>query len=201
MLINYSYLSRLSKTHISLTNRIGRGIAFHIPPANVPINFAFSLAFGLLAGNANIIRISSYSNPQTKILCGLIAKLLSEDKFKEIKNLIHIINYPKNDFVTTQLSKISNARIIWGGDSTIQYMRGIYKKPRCIDLEFSDRFSFCIIDSKSLLDIKPNQLKLLAERFIKDSFIYDQNACSSPHLIIWVGKNKKEAKKKFWNTL
>ena len=29
----------------------------------------------------------------------------------------------------------------------------------------------------------------------------DQNACSSPHLVIWTGKNKVLAKEKFWNTL
>ena len=31
--------------------RLGRGIIFHIAPSNVPVNFAFSFVFGLLAGN------------------------------------------------------------------------------------------------------------------------------------------------------
>ena len=30
--------------------RLGRGLAFHIAPYNVPVNFAYSLAAGLLAG-------------------------------------------------------------------------------------------------------------------------------------------------------
>ena len=34
--------------------RLGRGLCFHVAPANIPINFAFSWVFSLLAGNANI---------------------------------------------------------------------------------------------------------------------------------------------------
>ena len=38
--------------------RIGRGTIFHIAPSNVPINFAYSLVAGMLAGNYNIVRVS-----------------------------------------------------------------------------------------------------------------------------------------------
>lgn len=39
--------------------RVGLGPVFHLAPSNVPINFAYSLAFGLLAGNSNIVRLPS----------------------------------------------------------------------------------------------------------------------------------------------
>ena len=39
--------------------RLGRGLVFHIAPSNIPAMFAWSMAIGLLAGNSNIIRISS----------------------------------------------------------------------------------------------------------------------------------------------
>ena len=42
--------------------------------------------------------------------------------------------------------------------------------------------------------------KLLIERFYNDTYLVDQNACSSPHLLVWLGKNK-EIKKKFWKYL
>ena len=29
----------------------------------------------------------------------------------------------------------------------------------------------------------------------------DQNACSSPHLIVWLGKKKQKAKNQFWESL
>jgi len=34
--------------------RIGLGLIFHITPTNIPINFAYSFAFGVLAGNSKI---------------------------------------------------------------------------------------------------------------------------------------------------
>lgn len=43
----------------AVSDRLGRGISFHIAPSNVPVNFAYSLAAGLLAGNACVVKASS----------------------------------------------------------------------------------------------------------------------------------------------
>ena len=40
----------------AVSDRLGRGISFHIAPSNVPVNFAYSLAAGLLAGNACVVK-------------------------------------------------------------------------------------------------------------------------------------------------
>ena len=63
--------------------RLGRGIAFHITPSNVPVNFAFSLCFGLIAGNTNIVRVSSRHMPQVELICSTINKLLTNPEFIE----------------------------------------------------------------------------------------------------------------------
>ena len=52
-----SNMKRLKSKYHSEDLRIGRGKTFHIAPANVPINFAFSLAFSMLSGNSNIVRL------------------------------------------------------------------------------------------------------------------------------------------------
>ena len=59
------------------SGRIGRGLCFHIAPSNIPVNFAFTYLFGLLAGNANIVRLPSKIFPQIDVLCGLIEKILT----------------------------------------------------------------------------------------------------------------------------
>ena len=48
--------------------RMGRGVAFHIAPSNVPVNYAYSLFTGLLTGNANIVRIPTKDYPQIFII-------------------------------------------------------------------------------------------------------------------------------------
>ena len=43
-------LEALAARHASPLPRLGRGLAFHLAPANVPALFAYTLAIGLLAG-------------------------------------------------------------------------------------------------------------------------------------------------------
>ena len=41
----------------------------------------------------------------------------------------------------------------------------------------------------------------IGKGFFNDTYLMDQNACSSPQLIIWLGKKNKIAKEKFWSTI
>ena len=43
--------------------------------------------------------------------------------------------------------------------------------------------------------------KKLASNFYNDTYYVDQNACSSPHLIVWIGKKSKKTKDLFWKYL
>ena len=52
-------INKLKKLFEDGLIRLGLGLVLHITPSNVPVNFAFSFAFGLLAGNANIVRAPS----------------------------------------------------------------------------------------------------------------------------------------------
>jgi len=62
--------------------QIGRGLVFHISPSNVPMNFAFSLAFGLLSGNSNLVRLPSIEFPQVKLISNLINKIINKKGYK-----------------------------------------------------------------------------------------------------------------------
>lgn len=54
-----------------------------------------------------------------------------------------------------------------------------------------------VIDSDFYLDIE-NKSRV-AEDFYNDTFFSDQNACTSPRIIVWTGKSIEEAKAVFWN--
>jgi len=181
--------------------RLGLGLVFHIAPSNVPINFAFSFAFGLLSGNANIVRVPSKPFPQTDIICDIIDRLFSNDRFSEIKATTAFVRYEQNDEITGIFSADCNARIIWGGDATIRNIRNIPMPVRGVEIVFSDRYSFCVIDAPSVIKLDEAELNGLAERFYNDTYLMDQNACSSPHLIVWQGEEKELAKERFWMTV
>ena len=57
---------------------IGRGLVFHLPPSNVPINFAYSFSLGLLTGNSNVIKMPSKKFLITNYLTNLISELFSK---------------------------------------------------------------------------------------------------------------------------
>jgi len=181
--------------------RLGLGLVFHITPSNVPINFAFSFVFGLLSGNANIVRVPSKPFPQIGIICAAIDSLFDSDKYSEIKTMTAFVRYGQNDEITGSFSADCNARIIWGGDVAIRSIRKLPIRERCVDVAFSDRYSFCVINAPSVIKLDEAELIRLSERFYNDTYLMDQNACSSPHLIIWLGEEKEAAKERFWTAL
>ncbi|MFA6409668.1 MAG: acyl-CoA reductase [Gammaproteobacteria bacterium] len=182
-------------------SRLGLGLVFHIAPANVPINFAFSFVFGLLSGNANVVRVPSKAFPQVDIVCSAIENLFNLEKYSEIKSMNAFIRYEQNDDITGMFSSKCNARIIWGGDATIRNIRKLSIPERSIEITFADRYSFCVLEAASISKLKDNELRQFAEQFYNDTYLMDQNACSSPHLIIWLGEGKDFAKEKFWENV
>ena len=56
-------IERLAAAYDDGACRMGRGLAFHVTPSNMPVNFAFSWVFSMLAGNANIVRLPSRGFP------------------------------------------------------------------------------------------------------------------------------------------
>jgi len=181
--------------------RMGRGIIFHVSPSNVPVNFAFSLCFGLLAGNSNIVRVSSKYMSQVEIICEVINALLNQPRYLALKDHISIVQYEYSDRVTSLLSSLCDARIIWGGDKTIQDIRQFPIAPRCIDIAFSDRYSISVLDSHTIEKITPQEISKLAADFYNDAYTMDQNACSSPHIVFWHGNPSLKGKERFWNAV
>lgn len=178
--------------------RLGRGLVFHVAPSNVPINFAFTYMFSLLAGNANIVRVPSREFPQVAIVCRVMKKIL--ERYPEIKERTAFVQYPAENEITEKFSLQADARVIWGGDATVTQIRSCAAKPKCIDLIFADRYSICVLDGKSIEDADSAKLKKLAEAFYNDTYLMDQNACSSPQMIFW--KNASgTAKERFWNAV
>ena len=176
--------------------RLGRGLAFHIAPSNIPVNFAFSYAFGLLAGNANIVRLPSAAFPQVALLRDTCRQALEE--FPEIEKRTAWIRYPVNAETTAYFSRMADARMIWGGDETIASVLAGGGKPRCADVLFADRYSVCVLDGARILAAEEQELKKLAQDFYNDTWLMDQNACSSPRLILWLNA-AAAAKSRFWN--
>lgn len=180
--------------------RIGRGLSFHIAPSNVPINFAYTLVAGLLAGNSCVVRTSTKDFAQTRVLCRLMQQVL-ERMDTDIGKYIAVVQYGRDKEINDALSAMSDVRVIWGGDTTISEIRKSEIPSRCVEITFADRYSLCVLNAKDILNL--DNLDAVVQNFYNDTYLYDQNACSSPKLMYWIGGKEeiKRAKSAFWGAV
>lgn len=181
--------------------KLGRGIVFHITPSNVPVNFAYSLIVGLLSGNSNIIKVPSKNFEQVNIIVDAINNLSKKYELSFVSKRIVLVRYDRLNIATAKFSSMCDVRIIWGGDETIGQIRKNALQPRAFDITFADRYSLCVINANEF--IQENEPEKIANNFYNDTYLFDQNACTSPHLVIWVGTkvNVKTAQSIFWDNL
>jgi len=78
----FAFWCRRSNLNKIITNlnsnylRLGLGMVYHNSPSNVPVNFAFSMAFGILSGNTGVVRLSSKESESTSFIVNALSKLL-----------------------------------------------------------------------------------------------------------------------------
>lgn len=180
--------------------RIGLGLVFHISPANVPVNFAFSLVFSLLAGNSSVVRLPSHKSESASAIISAILTLLEKPQYMHLGSFIHLIKYDRDDEINQFWALAADGKVVWGGDKTVEYMRSLNGKPRSREVSFPDRYSICAMNPEVIIDLSNKELDVLCVNLFNDIYVMDQNACSSPQLFIWVGNKKSVeiARNKLW---
>lgn len=201
-----SHLKSLAEGMNDSVRRVGRGMVFHVAPSNVPVNFAFSLVFGLLAGNTNVVRVSEKDFPQIRIVCDRLGELLSRPEYLALRERMCVVQYDRDSCWNAYFSERCAARVIWGGDATIRHFQNYPLPVRAVQIHFADRYSLAVIGARKVLDASEAECRRLAHDFYNDTYLMDQNACSSPHLLCWHGElladdALQQAKDKFYRAL
>ena len=178
---------------------LGIGTVFHITPKNIPMNFALSFIFGYLSGNSNIVKAPISLYHQARLFVKIWKDLENRENIRTV-NLF--LDFDREDTELDLFIKKSDAILVWGGDETIRKINSYERKPNAIFWSFPDRFSISVIDSQKF-NSSDNKRKLrMCHDFFNDSLIVDQNACSSPSAIFWLGKENESdlARKFFWES-
>ena len=187
-------LEILKKRFCKSDKIFGVGLVFHVPPANIPVLPLYSLAFGTLTGNSNLIRIPKKNIDYLNQVISLIYKEFKSNNFHK-NNLF--ISYDRENIISEAISSYSDVRMIWGGDNTIRSFKRFKTKTNCKDLMFGDKYSLAILHLKNK---DKNKIKDITKNFYNDTFIVDQNACSSPSIIFWYKTNENKISL-FWDQL
>ncbi len=182
------------------SSRIGLGLVFHICPSNVPVNFAFSLAFALLSGNSSVLRLPRREDPTYTIIVEAINELLAEHEQEAIKAAILVVRYERDDDLNAYWLSQADGRIIWGGNQTVNHMRSFDVPPRSREIAFPDRYSLCALCADAILRLEGDALEKFCAALYNDIYLMDQAACSSPQLLAWTGKKDDvtAAQNKLW---
>ena len=190
-------LRQMQRTYEAEVNRLGRGIVFHIAPSNVAVNFSYSCLAAFLAGNASVVRLPSKDFPQVDVLCRIFAETLAE--FPALFPYFLFVRYGHVQEVNEHYSWMCQTRVVWGGDATIDAIRRAPLAPRANEITFADRHSLAVLDADAYLAAADKAR--IAQDFYNDTYLSDQNACTAPHFVIWLGTAVAAAQEVFWNAL
>lgn len=176
---------------------LGVGLAFHIAPSNVPLNFAYSLVASLLCGNPSVVRVSSKHFAQTEVLIKHFLEAADEMK---IDPLFTFVRYDRDSSMNEKLSKLARVRMIWGGNETINFFKSMAVQPNVIDVTFPNKYSLTVVGAEQYLTL--DKIKV-ARDFYNEVYTFDQNACTSPKAVVWLGEPDvcKSASRVFWEEL
>jgi hypothetical protein len=163
-----------------------RGLVFHVPPANVDTIFVYSWAVAALAGNANVVRISTRAAGVADIVLDALNESLA-DADPVVAQTQRMITYGHDDAITARLSAACDVRVVWGGDRSVTDVRRHPLAPAARDLTFPDRASFAVISVAGWLAADTAARRDAAERLANDVYWFDQAACASPRAIFLVG--------------
>lgn len=188
---------------VSANLKVRRGVVFHLAPSNVDSVFIYSWLLSLLCGNANIARVSRRRTPQMQEFFKVVASLLQEPEFHSLYRANLVISYEHDALLTAKLSAKCHMRVIWGGDDTIKNIRAISLPPLATEMAFANRFSLAVINAKMVAELNDDALGLIVRGFYNDVFWFNQQACSSPRAVVWIGDNYScaLARSRFWIAL
>lgn len=159
-----------------------KGLVSHWIAGNIPTLSIFSLVQSLLVRNCNILRVPEQSIDATVSLLAVLSSLeIANVKGSELLETIAIVHYPSSDYdANTDLSMVSDVRVVWGGLTAVQSIQGLPKREHCEDVIFGPKYSFSVLDNEILGSY---ELEKYIRRFATDIVTFEQSACSSPHVI------------------
>lgn len=185
--IRNTALQRLAQDHAQRTPpqtlSRPRGLVFHLPPKNVETVFLYSWVLSYLAGNANVVRLPQNISPDMCWICDLFLSALREAE----DNSQSLIHYPSDSDLGRLISAQSDARVVWGGDAKIKAFETLPLRNGGKSIWFGDRFSLGVLAGATIATLSDTERQDLANRLFNDVFIFDQMACSSPHVLYVVG--------------
>ena len=168
-----------------------RGVVAHVAAGNVLVGAIDSLIQGLLTKNINLLKMSGV-DPVFPLL--FTEALHSVDPEGRVSQAFALLPFRGGDKdVESILKEHCDTIIVYGGeDAVAAYRDGLPIKNRVV--EYGPKYSLMILDS-------PLIGKESVEKIARDFTLWEQSACSSPHVIYVVGESPTESARELASSL
>ena len=150
------------------------GLLAHVAPANAPSAGALSVVEGLLAGNANIVKLSG---PDAEFSTLLLEGLLARDATETLKNFVVAARFPssRRDLLENILASADGV-VSWGGEEALRDIRRLAPASARV-IEWGHKISFIYLSGAAAHDEK------ILEAAAREVCRFEQQACSSPQCL------------------
>jgi len=173
----------------------GRGIVCHWIARNVKTLAIYSLINSLLGRNANILRVPEENAAEVLEILYLLEDISIEYNGRSynasglMKNIALVYFDSRDELLNSGMSRIADARVIWGGEAAVNAIISLPKKTTCRDVVFGPKYSFAVMDSSLAREAceSPELIGRYMGAFAMDIAQFGQNACSSPHVLFIEG--------------
>jgi hypothetical protein len=154
---------------------VPRGIVCHWIAGNVPLLGMYSWALSALAGNVNVVRLSSR---QDDLMSPVLDRLRAVSAAgARLADDTLVTTFDRDDRTAHEaMSRAADVRIAWGGQDAVEAVRSLPCRWECEDILMGPRVSLAVVDPAVLDD---GALSRLAA----DIVYFDQSACSSPQVV------------------
>ena len=157
------------------------GLAIHIHAGNIPVTGVFGFYASLLAGAPSIHRVSQRGG---ELVSNLYQTLQKIDL--RLAQKTAVITTPSHqDEVTKRLFQETDLIVAQGDDATLTRLASISPSNSRF-VSYKSRFSFALFMESE--PIKRDLLKLL----LQDIYIWEQQGCLSPQVVVFVGVDSKK---------
>lgn len=172
----------LEKPHLDYSLRaLPRGVLLHLTAGNVFVGAVDSLISGIITKNVNILKMSRVDT----VFPALFIESIKEHDPAGIiwPNQAAVLWKGGDESIENTLLQASLTVIFWGGYDALQSVKARIG-PTTKLIENGPRYSLAVVEGQR---IKKDVPAYLVSGLAKDLSLWDQQACSSPHVVYVVG--------------
>lgn len=177
-----------------------RGQVLQIAPANVDLLFIYVALLALWMGNHCWVRLASQQGEDEAVLITLLEQLSQQPEHQSCLTRLHLFRSEHNEPALQALAAAVDMRVLWGSDASLARLSQWPKSAHCQELLMGHKHSLALLKAEAILQ-QPAEHWVAA--FIRDAFSLQQQACSSPRTLVWVGTKEQvsEAQQHFWQAI